>query len=76
MQADTGKNRLNISGTVSGNPTSYTIETSPVVLNNPTKTGYTFSGWTTSGVTTPHTEVVVPNGVSTGLSAYTTSITA
>ena len=60
-------------GSVSGNPTSYTIESSPVVLNNPTKTGYTFIGWTGSNGTTPQMEVVVPNGVSTGLSGYTTS---
>ena len=34
-------------GTVSkDNPTSYTIVTSDITLNNPTKTGYDFSGWT------------------------------
>ncbi len=60
-------------GTVSGNPTSYTIETSPVRLNNPTKTGYTFTGWTGSNGSTPQTDVTVPNGVSSGLSQYTTS---
>ena len=28
------------------NPTSYNINTSTITLNNPTKTGYTFDGWT------------------------------
>lgn len=28
------------------NPTSYTIETENFTLNNPTRTGYTFKGWT------------------------------
>lgn len=27
------------------NPTSYTIETSPITIGTPTKTGYTFKGW-------------------------------
>ncbi|MBR3133049.1 MAG: InlB B-repeat-containing protein [Clostridia bacterium] len=28
------------------NPTTYTIESSDITLNNPTRTGYTFAGWT------------------------------
>ena len=32
-------------GTVSGNPTSYNVETESFTLKNPTKTGYTFVGW-------------------------------
>lgn len=33
-------------GTVSTpNPTSYNVDSSPITLNNPTKEGYTFSGW-------------------------------
>ena len=35
------------SGTVAeANPTNYTIESSPITLNNPTRVGYTFLGWT------------------------------
>ncbi len=32
--------------TVSGNPSTYTIETNSITLNNPTKAGYIFNGWT------------------------------
>ncbi|MGN0387107.1 MAG: InlB B-repeat-containing protein [Lachnospiraceae bacterium] len=32
-------------GSVSGNPTTYTIESDDITLNNPTKSGYTFAGW-------------------------------
>ncbi|MBQ7596918.1 MAG: InlB B-repeat-containing protein, partial [Clostridia bacterium] len=49
-------------GTVSGtNPTSYDLNTSPVKLINPTKTGYTFTGWTGSNGTTPEVDVWTPN---------------
>ena len=33
-------------GSVSGNPSTYTIESEDIALSNPTKTGYTFLGWT------------------------------
>jgi uncharacterized repeat protein (TIGR02543 family) len=32
-------------GSVSGNPTNYTVNSSTITLNSPTKTGYTFAGW-------------------------------
>ncbi|MCR4615025.1 MAG: InlB B-repeat-containing protein, partial [Clostridiales bacterium] len=48
-------------GSASGNPTSYTIETVPVKLNNPTKTGYTFTGWTGSNLSSVQTTAGVPN---------------
>ena len=35
-------------GTVEGNPNNYTVE-SNITLNNPTKTGYTFAGWSGTG---------------------------
>lgn len=41
------------------NPTSYTILSSDFTLNNPTKTGYTFLGWTGSNSTTPEKSVEV-----------------
>ena len=31
------------------NPTSYTIDTNRIPLNNPTRTGYDFTGWTYNG---------------------------
>ena len=33
-------------GSVSRNPTSYNVESDNITLKNPTKTGYTFTGWT------------------------------
>ena len=35
-------------GTVSGNPISYNLTTATFTLKNPTRTGYTFTGWTGS----------------------------
>ena len=44
--------------TVTSNPTSYNIETTTFTLNNPTKTGYTFTGWTDdNGVTSMNMSV-------------------
>ena len=58
-------------GTVSGiNPTSYTTETNDITLINPTKEGYTFTGWTGSNGTTPETTVKIVKG-STGNKTYT-----
>ena len=56
-------------GTVSGNPTTYTSNDT-ITLNNPTKEGYTFTGWTGSNGTTPSTTVTIPKG-STGNKTYT-----
>ena len=33
------------------NPTEYTIESGDITLSDPTKSGYTFTGWTENGVT-------------------------
>ena len=52
------------------NPTSYTIESSAITLNNPTKTGYTFAGWTGTGLAEPTTSVTIAVG-STGDRSYT-----
>jgi uncharacterized protein (TIGR02145 family)/uncharacterized repeat protein (TIGR02543 family) len=58
-------------GTVTpANPMSYTIETATVTLNNPTRDGYTFTGWTGSNGTTPQTSVSVLQG-SMGNKNYT-----
>ena len=55
-----------------GNPASYTIEESAdITLNNPTKVGYNFAGWTEAGVTgDPVMTVIIPKG-STGNRTYT-----
>ena len=46
------------------NPTSFTIESPTFTLNNPTKPGYTFTGWTGSNGTTPQTTVTITKGSS------------
>ena len=58
----------------SANPASYNIETAAFTLNNPTKTGYTFAGWTGTDVTIPTTTVSVPLG-STNDRTYTANWT-
>ena len=49
---------------------SYTVESDPITLPTPVRTGYTFLGWTGEGITTPQTQVIIPKG-STGNKAYT-----
>ena len=44
------------------NPTTYNIESAAITLNNPTKEGYVFVGWTGSNGTTPQTSVTIPTG--------------
>ena len=57
-------------GSVSGNPTSYNIETNTFTLKNPTRSGYTFTGWTGSNGSTKQTSVSITKG-STGNKTYT-----
>ena len=52
------------------NPTNYSKLTPTFTLNNPTKDGYIFIGWTGSNGTTPQTSVEITNG-STGDKSYT-----
>ena len=55
---------------VPANPTTYTVETQTFTLNNPTKEGYTFTGWTGSNGNTPQTTVTINQGT-TGDLSYT-----
>ncbi len=57
-------------GSVSGNPTSYNIETATFTLKNPTRSGMNFAGWTGSNGTTKQTTVSIAKG-STGNKSYT-----
>ena len=57
-------------GNLSGQKTSYTVETESFTLPPPTKEGYTFLGWTGSNGTTLQTTVTVSQG-STGDLSYT-----
>ena len=56
------------------NPTTYTVETETFTLNNPTKEGYTFTGWTGTEVDTQSTTVTVNKG-SVGDREYTAHYT-
>ena len=65
----------NLNGGSATNKTSYNIETATFALTNPTKTGYTFTGWTGSNGTTKQTSVSIAKG-STGNKTYTASWSA
>ena len=57
-------------GSVSGNPTTYSADSAQFTLNNPTRTGYQFIGWTGTGLSGLTLTVTVPSG-STGNRSYT-----
>lgn len=57
-------------GSISGQKTSYTVETANFALPAPSRAGYTFTGWTGSNGNTPQTSVTVNSG-STGNKSYT-----
>ena len=44
------------------NPTGYNVESEAFTLINPTRDGYTFAGWTGTGLTEATLEVTVPTG--------------
>ena len=53
------------------NPTSYTVESENITLNNPVKDGYTFIGWSGTGLTgNNNMSVTIPKG-SKGNRTYT-----
>lgn len=49
-------------GTISGQPTSYTVETETFTLPLPSRTGYHFIGWTGANGDTPQVNVSIPIG--------------
>ena len=57
-------------GSLSGQKTSYNIETANFTLPTPSKFGYTFTGWTGSNGTTAQKSVTITKG-STGNKSYT-----
>ena len=65
---------LNGGSVATTNPSTYTIETPTFTLNNPTKTGYNFSGWTGTDLTEPTQTVTITHG-STGDRTYTANWT-
>lgn len=60
----------NLDGGTASNPSTYTIETETFTLSNPIKAGYTFTGWTGTGLTDPTLTVTIPKG-SLGNRTYT-----
>ena len=61
----------NLGGGTATNPTSYTVESDAITLKNPTKIGYTFTGWSGTGLNGENNmTVTIPRG-STGNRAYT-----
>ena len=58
-----------------GNPSNYTYDTETFTLKAPTKTGYTFTGWTGSNGDTPETTVQISKH-SYGKKSYTAHWTA
>ena len=56
-------------GSMSGQKTSYNVNTATFTLPMPSKTGYTFIGWTGSNGTTPQKSVTIAAG-STGNKSY------
>ena len=61
-------------GSISGQPTSYSIETATFTLPTPSKTGYSFAGWTGTGLSSATKSVSVAKG-STGNRSYTATWT-
>lgn len=60
----------NLNGGHASNAAYYDVTTATFTLNNPTREGYLFTGWTGSNGDTPQTVVAVAQG-STGNRAYT-----
>ena len=56
------------------NPVSYNIESNSITLVNPTKLGYSFIGWTGTGLDTETLSVTIPTG-SMGNRTYTANYT-
>ncbi|MFZ7131375.1 MAG: InlB B-repeat-containing protein [Eubacteriales bacterium] len=56
------------------NPGDYTVNSDSITLNNPTKLGYTFVGWTGTGISGTSMNVTIPTG-STGTRSYTANWT-
>ena len=63
-----------LNGGNANNPATYNIETESFTLNNPTKPGYTFDGWTGTGLTEATLTVTIAQG-SMGDRSYTANWT-
>lgn len=54
------------------NPSTYTIQDDDIILNYPTKIGYTFNGWVVSGATEAKKDMIISSG-SIGEKTYAAS---
>ena len=61
----------NLNGGTATNPGIYTVESDAITLNNPVKTGYTFTGWSGTGLTGVNNMTVTIAKGSTGDRTYT-----
>lgn len=52
------------------NPQNYTVETENFAIKSPTRNGYTFAGWTGSGIIKPEQIVEFKKGVTQGNKSY------
>ena len=59
----------------SRNPATYTIEDSDITLKDPSRKGYTFTGWTTNAISTPTKDLKIIKG-STGNLEFTANWSA
>ncbi|OQB69442.1 MAG: Internalin-A precursor [Spirochaetes bacterium ADurb.Bin133] len=64
-----------LNGGTAANPTSYTVESENITLTNPTKAGYSFVGWSGSGLTGNNNTTVTITKGSTGNREYTANWT-
>ena len=63
-------------GSVTGNPTSYNITTAAFTLKNPSRPGYTFTGWSGTGLSGSANKTVTIAQGSTGNRSYTANWSA
>ena len=64
-----------LGGGTATNPTNYTVKSDAITLNNPVKTGYTFTGWSGTGLTGENNMTVTIAKGRTGDRAYTAHYT-
>ena len=60
-----------LDGGTATNPATYNVESDAITLNNPVKTGYTFTGWSGTGLTGENNMTVTIPKESTGDRSYT-----
>lgn len=53
---------FNYDGGNASNVSSYNVETNDIKVNNPTKEGYTFVGWTGTGLSSLSVDLIIPKG--------------